>query len=160
MYIHAPADVAFKTAIELRDALRADLGLELQVSKSTAYARDVVALRTVMASNPEWGGVLDPTTGTRSGGFAIGTLTGIDGWTADHGDGFGLTLAGLPLGDEAYTQTTLSSKTDNILEDNQKMSLLLRIASPQGLQAVCVYCCQSLLAYEMQNLPPSVRYRI
>ena len=36
------------------------------------------------------------------------------------------------------------------------MSLLLRIASPQGLQAVCVYCCQSLLAYEMQNLPPSV----
>ena len=46
-------------------------------------------------------------------------------------------------------------KTDNILEDN-RVSLLLRIASPQGLQAVCVYCCQSLLAYEMQNLPPSV----
>ena len=156
VYIRAPANIAFAVAMELRDNLLADLGLELQVTKSTAYARDVVALRTVMDSDPEWGGVLDPTTGIRTGGFSIGTKDGVDGWSAAYGDGFGLTLAGLPLGDVSYTQATLTTKTDKILEDNQKMSLLLRIASPQGLQAVCVYCCQSLLAYETQNLPPSV----
>ena len=100
-------------------------------------------------------GGADPVTGTRRGGFAIGTIDGVDGWTASQGDGFGLTLVGLPLGDVEYTQATLKTKTDKILEDNQKISLLLRNASPQGLQAVCVYCCQSLLAYEMQNLPPS-----
>jgi len=126
------------------------------VTKSTAYARNVAVLREVMDYDEDWGGVLDPVTGIRTGGFTIGAIDGVDGWSAAHGEGFGLTLAGLPLGDESYTQATLKTKTDKILENNLTISDLLRIASPQGLQAVCVYCCQSLLAYETQNLPPSV----
>ena len=80
------------------------------LAKSTVYSRDVVALRAAVATYPA---LAD---------FNIGAMPGVDVGTAQHGDGLGLIVAGLPLGDSTFVQGKLTAKTDAILEDNNTIT--------------------------------------
>jgi len=64
----------------------------------------VVALRAAVATYPA---LAD---------FNIGAMPGVDVGTAQHGDGLGLIVAGLPLGDSTFVQGKLTAKTDAILD--------------------------------------------
>lgn len=146
MYIVGPPEKALAGALRLGSLLSevGNMQVELRVDKSEVYCSDRVALETALASNPEWSG---------PNGFKIG---GLKDRPADAETGFGLLVAGLPIGDSEYVQGMLKLKTDKICEDNKSLTRLLRSSSSQGLYAVALYCCQPLLSYEMQAIRPSI----
>ena len=105
--------------------------------------RDIGALRTLMETTP-----------ALAEEFTIGALPDVDTESAE--EGFGIMVAGLPFGDSTFVQGKLKAKTDAVLEDNEKIADFLRSVSGQGLVPITIFCCQSLLQYEMQNLAPEV----
>ena len=139
-----PAEVV-AVATQLAARLQSRCGVTLQPHKSKVYMRDPEAIRA-----------LRKTPGNESlNEYSIGRLPDTPE-DAPRGGGFGIMVAGVPLGDDKFVARTLANKVDKICEGNKTITETLRMKSTQAMYALLMYCSQPRLNYEMRILHPRV----
>ena len=82
--------------------------------------------------------------------------------TAKFGDGFGITILGVPIGDEKYKNAILNEKFNTIRDDIFNQTRILNSDRPNGSgvdlqlsQCILLSCVLPRFDYWLQNMPPS-----
>ena len=81
----------------------------------------------------------------------MGRLEGVDPLTAEDGEGFGLVVGGVPIGDDAFVRAHIEDKVNAALEQLQKTVLQLRCVHQQSLWVRLQFCLRPKLDYWAQT---------
>jgi hypothetical protein len=144
MYLYGPIAQVLPVAVELGERLRVRCGQVLKPPKCEVAGHDMDGIRTFLASNPAYSD------------FGIACVKGLDPTTVQWGEGVGFCASGMPIGDSAYVDATLSKDTAKVRATIDNIVAKLGPRSAQGLSCLGIYCYQTLLQHHAQLIHPSI----
>ena len=125
--------------IDWLESASAELGLELARSKCAGYCP---ALGAALADEPAW----------QQLGFKIGRHKQADGSLV----GYGIEIAGTPLGDAAFIAAYASDAVDGQLGAMDKIHSALCPVDTHSAHIMTYYCCLPLIDHVLQHVAPSI----
>ena len=134
------------TAKQLAARLKERCNQTLNASKCHIIGRDANAIRKYLAEHPEYDGCI--------GG--LGCVKGLDANVVQWGEGVGIKVNGMPIGDASYVAAKLSKDISKTEANIEKMKSLLQDRSVQALQSFNYYCFQTLFQHHAQSIHPQV----
>ena len=137
-----PAEV-LRVAAALKVRLKRSCDLTLNKSKSKVTGRNMDDIRGFLADE-------------RYSEFAIGCTKSADPATVQYGEGIGLRIHGVPVGDTVYTHEHLNKVATAAGATITKIDLKLRDSSAQAVQAFTIYVFQTLLQHLSQTITPEI----
>jgi len=138
-YLLGPVEVVSRVARELKARLEVK-GIQSHPEKNLAFAPSADGRQRLTQYLAEH----------QDAGFQ----QGVDA----SGDLFGVKVAGLPVGEDAYVAAHLEGKMDTVCEAIETITNALLPWSRQALYAVLVYSVLPKVMYEMRTIPPSVMH--
>ena len=142
IYACGPPAVVFPAVIHFAAAIRAALGLELQVAKSSCYSS---------------GWDLDACPWRARAGIPIGMEQVSVPWREGRErlqTAHGILVGGVPLGCPLFVDHTLRCEVDTIESYIRDTVTELQGESPHAVWAALYYCCASRFDYWLRHVPP------
>ena len=151
-YAGGPADVVFDALNAFEAALFERTGLKLSRNKCQVYSSNPSSARTFHSlANAE------DREHAEDSDYKLGALPDVDTATAAKDAGFGITVLGIPYGDNEYKMSRLDRKVKAIGEDISNQTRILNSERPADLQLsqnILLSCRLSRFDYWLQHMPP------
>ena len=162
-YAFGPPDVVFELAEEFERRLE-PLGLAIAIPKSECFSRGHAGDLRKHPKRPI--GTADDGKGNQREKFPLGVAyrdrggaeqIGIHSDAATRCDilGYGIVVAGVPIGDQEYVRVHLAKTASATKSKIESISLKLRAESVQALHVLNIFCLQPIFTYWTQHVYPS-----
>ena len=156
-YVVGPSATVFPALDVFKTNLYSRTKLSLVTSKCKVFSTNISSVREYFNSHTNY--KYDEQLGV---GYKLGALDDVDLDTAKFGDGFGITILGVPIGDRKYKNAILNEKFNTIRDDIFNQTRILNSDRPNGSgvdlqlsQCILLSCVLPRFDYWLQNMPPS-----
>ena len=148
-FVNGPNEVIFPAVWEFFERLELRTALRPNLLKQQVTSNNMPKLLKYLKENPQYQCC------------QIGRVDSIpeeDISTLKYGDGVGIKVVNIPLGDDKYTKAIMAKKASKIERDLKNVTRLLSNgpADLQLAEALIVWCHKPRLWYWMQNVPPAL----
>ena len=143
VYLFGPIEHVLRVGLVFTDALEERTGIKLNLGKSAIHSIDPARDAAFLADNRRY-----------SETFKVGCLDGIRPGSSHYGEGFGILISGVPVGDHVFVKTHIDAKVDTALEHIQKTTKALRSAHQQSLWTQITRCLRPKLDFLAQTCYP------